>query len=74
MKIIELAGNPLQIAAVKKIRVNWIEATLFGIGRIVLGSLLEGLVMLAIAVVAFSWIARSFREEPATLAGVGVAA
>jgi SSS family solute:Na+ symporter len=59
---------------------NWIAgivavySTLFGIGKIVLGSLLEGLLMLAIAVVAFSWIARSFREEPATLAGVGVPA
>ena len=59
---------------------NWIAgivavySTLFGIGKIVLGSLVEGLVMLAIAVVAFSWIARSFREEPATLAGVGVPA
>jgi len=59
---------------------NWIAgivavySTLFGIGKIVLGSLLEGLIMLAIAVVAFSWIARSFREEPAALAGVGVAA
>jgi Na+/proline symporter len=57
---------------------NWIAgivavySTLFGIGKIILGSLLEGLVMLAIAVVAFSWIARSFREEPAALAGVGV--
>jgi SSS family solute:Na+ symporter len=59
---------------------NWIAgivavySTLFGIGKIVLGSLLEGLIMLAIAVVAFSWIARSFRDEPAALAGVGVAA
>ncbi len=59
---------------------NWIAgivavySTLFGIGKIVLGSLLQGLVMLAIAVVAFSWIARSFREEPAALAGIGVAA
>jgi Na+/proline symporter len=59
---------------------NWIAgivavySTLFGIGKIVLGNLLEGLVMLAIAVIAFSWIARSFREEPATLAGVGVPA
>jgi solute:Na+ symporter, SSS family len=59
---------------------NWIAgivavySTLFGIGKVVLGNLLEGLVMLAIAVVAFSWIARSFREEPATLAGMGVPA
>jgi hypothetical protein len=59
---------------------NWIAgivavySTLFGIGKIILGSLLPGLVMLAIAAVAFSWIARSFREEPAALAGVGVAA
>src|SRR6476646_5100152 len=59
---------------------NWIAgivavySTLFGIGKVVLGNLLEGLVMLAIAVVAFAWIARSFREEPATLPGVGVTA
>jgi SSS family solute:Na+ symporter len=47
---------------------NWIAgivavySTLFGIGKLVLGDLLEGLVMLAIAVVAFAWIGRSFRE------------
>ncbi|HMG00766.1 MAG TPA: sodium:solute symporter family protein [Gemmatimonadaceae bacterium] len=57
---------------------NWIAgivavySTLFGIGKIILGNLLPGLVMLAIAVVAFSWIARSFRQEPATLPGMGV--
>ncbi|HEX9607148.1 MAG TPA: sodium:solute symporter family protein [Gemmatimonadaceae bacterium] len=59
---------------------NWIAgivavySSLFGIGKLVLGNLAQGLLMLAIAVVAFSWIARSFREEPATLAGVGVPA
>ncbi len=59
---------------------NWIAgivavySTLFGIGKLVLGDLLQGLVMLAIAAVAFGWIAKSFREEPATLAGVGVPA
>jgi Na+/proline symporter len=57
---------------------NWIAgivavySSLFGIGKIVLGNLLQGLVMLAIAVIAFAWIARSFREEPATLPGMGV--
>jgi Na+/proline symporter len=57
---------------------NWIAgivavySSLFGIGKLVLGNLVPGLVMLAIAVVAFSWIARSFREEPPTLPGVGV--
>src|SRR3954470_15718984 len=59
---------------------NWIAgiiavySSLFGIGKIVLGNLVPGLVMLVIAVLAFSWIARSFREEPATLPGVGVPA
>jgi len=59
---------------------NWIAgivavySSLFGIGKIVLGNLLPGLAMLAVAVVAFSWIARSFREEPATLPGMGVPA
>ncbi|MGH7605469.1 MAG: sodium:solute symporter family protein [Gemmatimonadaceae bacterium] len=52
---------------------NWIAgivavyATLFGIGKIVLGDLLQGLIMLAIAVIAFAWIARSFREDRSTL-------
>jgi Na+/proline symporter len=59
---------------------NWIAgivavyASLFGIGKLVLGNVVAGLVMLAIAVVAFAWIARSFREEPATLPGMGVPA
>ena len=57
---------------------NWIAgivavySSLFGIGKLVLGEYLPGVIMLVIAVGAFSWIARSFREEPATLAGVGV--
>jgi SSS family solute:Na+ symporter len=57
---------------------NWIAgivavyASLFGIGKLVLGEYVPGVVMLVIAVAAFAWIARSFREEPATLPGVGV--
>ncbi|HEU4748794.1 MAG TPA: hypothetical protein VFS56_09865, partial [Gemmatimonadaceae bacterium] len=56
---------------------NWIAgvvavySSLFGIGRLVLGDLLQGFGLLVLAVVAFAWIARSFREEPATLPGVG---
>ena len=48
---------------------NWIAgivavyATLFGIGKLVFGQLGAGLILLAIAVVAFAWIARSFRIE-----------
>ena len=59
---------------------NWIAgivavySSLFGIGKLVLGNYVPGLVMLVIAVAAFSWIARSFREEPATLPGMGVPA
>ncbi len=59
---------------------NWIAgivavySSLFGIGKLILGNVLSGLVMLGIAVIAFSWIARSFREEPATLPGMGVPA
>ena len=57
---------------------NWIAgivavySSLFGIGKLVLGEYVPGVIMLVIAVAAFSWIARSFREEPATLPGVGV--
>jgi Na+/proline symporter len=53
---------------------NWIAgvvavyATLFGIGKVVFGDSGSGLVLLAIAVAAFAWIARSFRgsSEPGT--------
>ncbi|HET7456078.1 MAG TPA: sodium:solute symporter family protein [Gemmatimonadaceae bacterium] len=50
---------------------NWLAgvvavySTLFGIGKLVFGNLVAGLSLLAIAVVAFAWIARSFRDEPA---------
>jgi solute:Na+ symporter, SSS family len=56
---------------------NWIAgivavySSLFGIGRLVFGDLVQGVGLLVLAVVAFAWIARSFREEPATLPGVG---
>ena len=40
-----------------------VYASLFGIGKIVFGELTPGLVMLVIAILAFSWIARSFRSE-----------
>jgi Na+/proline symporter len=49
---------------------NWIAgiiavySTLFGIGKLVFGELAAGLGMLALAVLAFAWIARSFREDP----------
>ncbi|MFL5553034.1 MAG: sodium:solute symporter family protein, partial [Gemmatimonadaceae bacterium] len=45
---------------------NWIAgivavySSLFGIGKLVLGNLVPGLIMLVIAVLAFAWIARSF--------------
>jgi Na+/proline symporter len=50
---------------------NWIAgivavyATLFGIGKIVFGELPMGIGLLALAALAFYWIARSFRAEPA---------
>jgi Na+/proline symporter len=48
---------------------NWIAgviavySTLFGIGKLVFGDLTTGFALLAVAAVAFAWIARSFREE-----------
>ena len=56
---------------------NWIAGivavygSLFGIGKIVFGDLGTGVILLAIAAVAFAWIARSFRNEeppPAVIA------
>ena len=48
---------------------NWLAgivavyATLFGIGKLIFGELGTGCIMLVIAAVAFTWIARSFRTE-----------
>jgi TM2 domain-containing membrane protein YozV len=48
---------------------NWIAGiiavytTLFGLGKLVFGQIGTGLILLAIAVVAFAWIARSFRSD-----------
>ncbi len=48
---------------------NWIAGiiavygTLFGIGKLVFGEYGTGLILLAIALVAFVWIARAFRSE-----------
>jgi hypothetical protein len=48
---------------------NWIAGiaavycALFGIGKIIFGELGLGLLLLVISVVAFAWIARSFRNE-----------
>src|SRR3954463_9679836 len=49
---------------------NWLAgiiavySTLFGPGKLIFGELGTGAVLLVIAVIAFSWIARSFRSEP----------
>ena len=48
---------------------NWIAgivavySTLFGLGKLVFGQLGMGLGLLAVAAVAFAWIARSFRSD-----------
>ncbi|HEX3865231.1 MAG TPA: sodium:solute symporter family protein [Gemmatimonadaceae bacterium] len=48
---------------------NWVAgvvavySTLFGIGKLIFGELEPGIVLLVVAVIAFSWIARSFRSE-----------
>jgi len=50
---------------------NWVAgtiavyATLFGIGQLIFGFSAWGLGMLAVAALAFAWIARTFRNEPA---------
>ena len=53
---------------------NWLAgiaavySTLFGIGKLIFGEISSGLILLAIAVASFAWIARSFRSgmEPGT--------
>jgi Na+/proline symporter len=57
---------------------NWVAgvvavySTLFGIGKLVFGELSSGLILLAVAVAAFAWIARSLRpaREPGTSVAV----
>jgi Na+/proline symporter len=55
---------------------NWVAgvvavyASLFGIGRVVFGEFLPGFGMLALAALAFAWIARSFRADRFAAAGV----
>jgi solute:Na+ symporter, SSS family len=57
---------------------NWIAgivavyASLFGIGKLVFGDTGQGLALLGVAAVAFGWIARSFRNDPATPADVAL--
>lgn len=48
---------------------NWIAgiiavyASLFGVGKLIFGEIMTGVVMLIVALLAFLWIARAFREE-----------
>ena len=48
---------------------NWIAgivavySTLFGLGKLVFGQIATGLILRSVAVVAFAWIARSFRSD-----------
>jgi Na+/proline symporter len=57
---------------------NWLAgvvavySTLFGIGKVIFGETGAGLALLALALVAFGWIARSFRSEPTPPAAVGI--
>jgi solute:Na+ symporter, SSS family len=54
---------------------NWLAgivavyASLFGIGKLIFGETMTGLIMLAVAVLAFAWIAKAFREEDASERG-----
>jgi hypothetical protein len=40
-----------------------VYSTLFGIGKIVFGEIGNGVGLLVIALIAFTWIARAFRNE-----------
>ena len=48
---------------------NWVAgivavySSLFGIGKIIFGDLGSGVLLLTLALIAFTWIARSFRNE-----------
>ncbi|MDP9177738.1 MAG: hypothetical protein M3O61_08665, partial [Gemmatimonadota bacterium] len=40
-----------------------VYATLFGIGKVIFGEMMQAVIMLVVALAAFLWIARSFRQE-----------
>src|SRR4051812_30776260 len=50
---------------------NWLAgiiavyASLFGVGKLIFGEYMTGAIMLVVALLAFLWIARAFREEDA---------
>ena len=68
--IAERAGfGPEPLAVGRLAWINWIAgivaayATLFGIGKLIFGPVSTGIGMLAVAAVAFAWIAWSFGQE-----------
>ena len=46
-----------------------VYASLFGIGKLIFGDWASGFGLVAVAVGAFAWIARSFRNEEAATVG-----
>ena len=69
-RVAEQAGFGRESLAVGRFAwINWIAgivaayATLFGIGKLIFGPVSTGLIMLAVAAVAFAWIAWSFGQE-----------
>ncbi len=64
-----VAGGPEPLSGGRWAWINWIAgivaayATLFGIGKLIFGTLAQGLTLLAIAAVAFAWIARALRSS-----------
>ncbi len=73
--------GPEPLAVGRLAWINWIAgivaayATLFGIGKLIFGPVSTGIGMLAVAGVAFAWIAWSFRQEtpPAAARATGTA-
>ena len=67
---IRLGHGPEPLAVGRGAWANWLAgvvaayATLFGIGKLIFGPTSTGFALLAIAVIAFAWIARSFRHTP----------
>ncbi len=64
-----VAGGTEPLAGGRWAWINWIAgivaayATLFGIGKLIFGTLAEGLWLLALAAAAFAWIARALRSS-----------
>ena len=61
--VLPLSGGSAAVGNQTRAGVIAVYASLFGLGQLVLGTLTNGFIFLAVAAVCFAWIARSLRAS-----------